>query len=72
MTIIEREIERRERLIITKTEKEALVAEMQQEIARLNAEIESIDVDVLKAEINELAAYLPPPEVEAPADTFSM
>lgn len=74
MTIIEREIERRERLMVEKSKKEACVRELQQEIERLNAEIERLNADIentdiaaLQAEIDELKTYLPP-DPEATAD----
>ena len=61
MNIIEKEIERRERLIAEKAEKEALVRSYQEEIERLTAEIESTDELALRAEIEELKAYIPEP-----------
>ena len=62
MTIIEREIERRELLIIEKATKEAQAAEMQREAERLIAESASIDTNALQAEIDELKEYLPKPD----------
>ena len=65
MTIIEKEIERREALIAEKSAKESKVLEMQIEIERLNAEIAATDEIALRSEIAELKTYLPCEEGEA-------
>lgn len=62
MGIIEKEIERRERLIAEKAEKVALVQSYREEIEVLEAEIESTDETELHAEIEELKTYLPKPD----------
>lgn len=59
MTIIEKEIARREALIAEKSAKENKVIEMQIEIERLNAEIAATDEVALYSEIAELKTYLP-------------
>ena len=59
MTIIEKEIARREALIAEKSEKENKVIEMQIEIERLTAEIAATDEVALYSEIAELKTYLP-------------
>lgn len=66
-TIIEKEIERREKLLAEKVDKEALVLEMQAEIEKTKAEIAGINETALGAEIAELETYLPKPE-PAPAN----
>ena len=65
MTIIEKEIARREALIADKSAKENKVIEMQIEIERLTAEIAATDEVALCAEIAELKTYLPCEEVVA-------
>ena len=59
MTIIEKEIARREALIAEKSAKENKVIEMQIEIERLTAEIAATDEVALCSEIAELKTYLP-------------
>ena len=68
MTIIEKEIARREALIVEKSAKENKVLEMQIEIERLTAEIEATDEAALYAEIAELKTYLPQPEEDNPSE----
>jgi len=68
MTIIEKEIARREALIAEKSAKENKVLEMQIEIERLTAEIEATDEPALYAEIAELKTYLPQPEEDIKSD----
>lgn len=67
MTIIEKEIARREALIAEKSEKENKVIEMQLEIERLTAEIAATDEITLCAEIAELKTYLPQPSEDVEA-----
>jgi hypothetical protein len=62
MNIIEKEIARREALIVEKAEKENKVIEMQLEIERLTSEIASTDEVALRSEIAELESYLTKPE----------
>ena len=63
MTIIEKEIARREALIADKSAKENKVIEMQIEIEKLTAEIAATDEVALCAEIAELKTYLPVEDV---------
>lgn len=78
MTIIEKEIERREALIAEKSAKENKILEMQIEIERLALEVANTDEIALRAEIAELATYLPQPvetasaeaEAETPPENF--
>lgn len=65
MTIIEKEIARREALIAEKSAKENKVIEMQIEIERLTAEIAATDEGALYSEIAELQTYLPHEDNEA-------
>lgn len=62
--IIEKEIMRRETLIVSKREKEDRVLELQLELERLNAEIAETDERTLVAEIEELRTYLPREDVD--------
>lgn len=62
MTIIEKEIEKRQAIIDSKDAKINELAELQVKAENLKAEIASIDTDVLVAEIEELKSYLPKPE----------
>lgn len=66
MTIIEREIERREALIVEKAAKEAKVVELKAELEKTQSEIAGIDDAALRAEIDELRTYLPKPESDEP------
>ena len=61
MTIIEKEIERREIVILGKAVKEERVAQILAELEQLESEIAGIDTDALQAEIDELKTYLPRP-----------
>lgn len=63
-TIIEREIERRENILLDKAEKVETIAALREEIATLEAEIAGVNDALLEAEIAELEAYLPRPEPE--------
>lgn len=76
-TIIEKEIERRESLIVKKFDNEARVSELQTEIEKIKVENEGICVSILEVEIEELKSYLPKLEsevadsvVEAPMSAF--
>ena len=71
MTIIEKEIARRESIISDKAEKENKVIEMQLEIERLTAEILAVDEATLRSEIAELESYLPKPEPMPDAEAES-
>ena len=62
MSIIEREIEKRQAIIDSKEAKINELAELRVKAENLEAEIASIDNDVLVAEIEELKSYLPKPE----------
>lgn len=64
MNIIEREIAKRQEIVDAKAEKIARIAELQEEIARLQAEVDATDVTVLEADIEELKSYLPVPETD--------
>lgn len=71
MTIIEKEIERREGVIVETGRKKIRVAEMLEEIDRLEAEIANTDLVALQAEIDELKTYLPKPaETDNPTFPF--
>ena len=59
--IIEREIEKREALILDKSEKEKRLEALKVEAEALEKEIADTDVTVLQAEIDELKTYLPKP-----------
>ena len=56
--IIEREIAKRQEVIDAKSEKEARLIELKDEVATLEEEVASIDTTVLEAEITELKTYL--------------
>jgi hypothetical protein len=62
MTIIEREIERREKLIEGNAEKVKEIEELTAKIERLKREREEFDEVAIRAEIAELETYLPKPE----------
>ena len=63
MTIIEKEIKKREALIVNKTEKEQEANALREQADSLEREAAEIDVVALKEEIAELLEYLPnPPE----------
>jgi hypothetical protein len=62
MSIIEREIEKRQAIIDSKEAKINELAELRVKAETLEAEIASIDTNVLVAEIEELKSYLPKPE----------
>lgn len=62
MSIIEREIEKRQAIIDSKETKINELAELRIKAEELEAEIVSIDTDVLVTEIEELKSYLPKPE----------
>lgn len=66
MTIIEKEIAKREALIEEKAEKEAKLEALKAEAAALEADIANTDTEVLQAEVDELKTYLPQPEQAAP------
>lgn len=68
MSIIEREIDKRQAIIDGKSEKEERLKSLKLEVETLEAEIASIDTEALVAEILELKSYLPQPEVEQPVD----
>lgn len=69
MSIIEREIEKRQAIIDSKEEKIAKAAELRQEAEQLETEALAIQTEVLVEEILELKSYLPKPEeVEEPVD----
>lgn len=62
MSIIEREIEKRQAIIDSKEAKINELAELRVKAETLEAEIASIDTNVLVEEIEELKSYLPKPE----------
>ena len=63
MTIIEKEIKKREALILNKTEKEQEANALREQADLLERQAAEIDVVALKDEIAELLEYLPnPPE----------
>lgn len=62
MSIIEREIEKRQAIIDSKEEKINELADLKIKAENLETEIAGIDTDVLVAEIEELKSYLPKPE----------
>ena len=59
MTIIEKEIARRENILVTAIDKQQMIATLKAEIEELTRDVAGIDTDVLKAEIAELKTYLP-------------
>ena len=62
MSIIDIEIAKRQAIIDSKEEKLAKAVALREEADSLENEAFSIDTDVLTAEIEELATYLPQPE----------
>lgn len=62
MTIIEREIERREKLIEGNADKVKEIEELTAKIERLKRERDEFDEVAIRAEIAELETYLPKPE----------
>lgn len=62
MTIIEREIVRREKLIEGNADKVKEIEELTAKIERLKREREEFDEVAIRAEIAELETYLPKPE----------
>lgn len=62
-TIIEREIAKREAIIVEKADKEAILAELEARVKALKVDIANTDVTELQAEIDELKTYLPKPEI---------
>lgn len=62
MSIIEREIVRREKLIEGNAEKVKEIEELTARIERLKREREEFDEATIRAEIAELETYLPKPE----------
>lgn len=61
MTIIEKEIEKREAMIVNKTEKEQEANALREQADLLEKQALEIDVLALKDEIAELKEYLPKP-----------
>ena len=59
MTIIEREIAKRQEIIDGKAEKIARAEDLRNELEALEVEIADTDTLVLEAEIEELKTYLP-------------
>lgn len=82
MSIIEKEIARRENLISDNAEKVELAAKLRARADALEAEVKDFDEETLRDEIRELETYLAPeePEVEPtdneivaePATTFGV
>ena len=71
MTIIDREIAKRQVIIDGKAEKIARAEDLRNELEALEVEIAGIDTETLTAEIEELKSYLPhedEPEAEATED----
>ena len=68
MSIIEREIEKRQAIIDSKEEKLAKAVELREEAQKLETEALAIETEVLVEEILELKSYLPQPEVEETVD----
>jgi hypothetical protein len=64
MTIIEKEIAKREAIIQEWADNVAKLELMKSEMSALEAEIASVDVKTLQDEVDELKTYLPQPEVE--------
>ena len=64
MNIIEREIAKRQEIIDAKAEKIARIAELTEEIAKLQAEVDATDTTVLEADVAELKSFLPVPETD--------
>ena len=64
MNIIEREIAKRQEIIDVREAKIARIAELEEEIARLQEEVDATDTTVLEAEVEELKSFLPVEEVE--------
>ena len=62
MSIIEREIEKRQAIIDSKDAKISDLAELRARVEALEVEIASIDTEFLASEIAELRTYLPGPE----------
>lgn len=62
MSIIEREIEKRQAIIDGKDAKIADLADLRARAEALEVEIAGIDTEFLAAEIAELRTYLPVPE----------
>ena len=69
MSIIEREIEKRQAIIDSKEDKLAKAVELREEAQKLETEALAIQTEVLVEEILELKSYLPQPEVEEPVDS---
>lgn len=61
-SIIEKEIERRERLIDENEEKIKIAAELKKRAEELEMEFAAFDESAVRAEIEELETYLPKPE----------
>ena len=59
MTIIERELAKRQEIIDGKAEKIAKAEDLRKELEALEVEIAGIDTENLVAEIEELRTYLP-------------
>lgn len=59
MSIIEREIEKRETLIAEYLEKKEEAKTLRERAEKLESEAAEIDVETLQAEANELKEYLP-------------
>lgn len=66
MSIIEKEIQKRENLINGLEEKRNTIAQLEAQIITLKNELESVNVAELVAEIEELKTYLPVVEVVEP------
>lgn len=62
MSIIEREIEKRQVVINDKEAKVNELVELKAKVEALEIEVANIDIDVLVSEIEELKTYLPKPE----------
>jgi len=58
MNIIEREIKKREDLIVTRSDKLAEAEQLEAQAADIRGEYEPLDVGVLQAEIDELRTYI--------------
>ena len=64
MSIIEREIEKRQAIIDSKEEKISELAELKIKVETLEKEIFEINTELLVEEIAELKSYLPQTEIE--------
>jgi len=62
LTIIDKEITKRENLIDEKTAKAEEAKALRAKADLLDNEASNIDIDVLRAEVEELKGYLPKPD----------